>query len=66
MAIFGMCRPEDVLEELRKGKTIKEVAYDLHVPSRSLMKALQKHRLDSGARTITQLVAMHVEKKLKR
>jgi hypothetical protein len=63
VAIFGLTTPKEVLDELGAGKTIKEVAYNLNVEPRSLMKALQKERERRGARTNYQLVAMHLKDK---
>lgn len=65
LPIFGRTTPDAVLEELAHGKQQKEIAYELGCHHQALNRALRLEQLRRGARNINELIALHVERKIR-
>lgn len=66
LPVFGKTTPDDVLEQLANGKQQKTIAYELGVRPEWLNKQLRREQIRRGARNITELIALYVERKSRR
>lgn len=63
LPIFGRTTPDDVLEKLAHGTPQKAIAYELGVSPNHLNKQLRREQIRRGARNMTELIALYVERK---